>query len=67
MINNNERYLRSPSGILHMRASGPEDDALSFHYSRCGWYNELGSTRIPGTLFAGWQQSVCKKCRHIEP
>ncbi|MFF1298090.1 MULTISPECIES: hypothetical protein [unclassified Streptomyces] len=62
---NPSRYLRSSTGILHLRRPGPEDDGLSYHYARCGWYAELGREAIPLTV--GEDARLCKKCPVIEP
>jgi len=58
-------YLRSSTGVLHLRRSGPEDDGLSNHYSRCGWYADLGREAIP--LIIGDEPRVCRRCEVIEP
>lgn len=58
-------YLRSSTGVLHLRRSGPEDDGLSYHYARCGWYADLGREAMPLTV--GKQPRVCKRCEVIEP
>ena len=62
---NPSRYLRSSTGLLHLRRPGPEDDGLSYHYARCGWYAELGREAIPLTV--GEDARLCKKCPVIEP
>ena len=59
------RYLRSSTGVLHLRQDGPEDDGLSYHYTRCGWYSELGREAVP--LIVGEDARVCKRCHVIEP
>jgi hypothetical protein len=59
------RYLRSPAGTLHIRRPGPEDDGLSNHYARCGWYTDLGAEAIPLKVSA--DARVCKRCAVIEP
>lgn len=59
------QYLRSSTGTLHLRRSGPEDDGLSYHYARCGWYAELGREAVP--LAVGDDPRVCKRCEVIEP
>ncbi|MFI0827210.1 hypothetical protein ACH4Q7_22455 [Streptomyces roseolus] len=58
-------YLRSGSGMLHLRRSGPEDDGLSYHYARCGWYTDLGREAVPLTV--GSDPRVCRRCEVIEP
>jgi len=63
-----DRYLRSPRGIFHLRASiDPENDWWSYGRSRCGWENDLGKDRVPGLLPEGFESRVCKKCVRIEP
>lgn len=59
------RYLRSSTGVLHLRQDGPEDDGLSYHYARCDWYAELGKEAVP--LIVGEDARVCKRCHVIEP
>lgn len=58
-------YLRSSTGMLHLRRPGPEDDGLSYHYARCGWYADLGREAVP--LIVGETPRVCKRCEVIEP
>ncbi|MCD2465535.1 hypothetical protein MBT42_18435 [Streptomyces sp. MBT42] len=36
------QYLRSSTGMLHLRRSGPEDDGFSYNYARCGWHIRAG-------------------------
>ncbi|MDV5145878.1 hypothetical protein R1T08_17100 [Streptomyces sp. SBC-4] len=59
------RYLRSSTGLLHLRSSGPEDDGYSYHHARCGWYTELGREAVP--LVVSEDPRVCKRCEVIEP
>lgn len=61
------RYLLAPSGTLHLRSAGTEDDGLSYEWARCGWDNDLGASRVPSTLSRGWKNRVCLKCKRIEP
>ncbi len=58
-------YLRSSTGVLHLRRPGPEDDGLSNHYTRCGWYAELGRTAVPSTVSE--HDRFCARCEVIEP
>ncbi|MGW5930536.1 hypothetical protein ACWF2L_30540 [Streptomyces anulatus] len=58
-------HLRSSTGMLHLRRSGPEDDGLSYHYARCGWYTELGREAVPLTIST--DPKVCKRCEVCEP
>ncbi|WP_329424055.1 hypothetical protein [Streptomyces sp. NBC_01268] len=59
------QYLRSSTGVLHLRRSGPEDDGFSYHYARCGWHTELGREAVP--LVVGEDPRVCSRCEVIEP
>lgn len=58
-------YLRSMTGVLHLRRSGPEDDGLSYDYARCGWENGLGREAVP--LAISDDPRVCQRCEVIEP
>ncbi|WP_424862155.1 hypothetical protein [Streptomyces sp. MMS24-I29] len=58
-------YLRSSTGMLHLRRSGPEGDGLSYHYARCGWYADLGREAVP--LIVSETPRVCRRCEVIEP
>lgn len=69
-----ERYLRSPSGTLHLRReywTANEHDnpgeGLSETYARCGWENDLGALAIPARLFPDAEYRLCKRCAVIEP
>jgi hypothetical protein len=58
-------HLRSSTGMLHLRRSGPEDDGFSYHYARCGWYTDLGRKAVP--LAISEDPRVCKRCEVSEP
>ncbi|MFG2001614.1 hypothetical protein ACGFNU_20930 [Spirillospora sp. NPDC048911] len=63
-------YLRSSTGMLHLRAEGfgiVEEDGLSSTWARCGWHTDLGSTAIPARLFADGEYRLCRRCTGIEP
>lgn len=64
-VDNPRRYLRSPTGVLHLRsASGViEEDGLSSSRARCGW--ESDHDAIAETV--GADDKVCKRCQVIEP
>lgn len=58
-----KRYLRSSTGVLHLRATviGGKSDSRS----RCGVYFPLGREAIP--LKVNERARVCKRCHNIEP
>lgn len=65
-------YMRSTSGILHIRrrnwedeAGGPAGNGLSTAYVRCGVDLDFDATAIPAAVSA--DDRVCKRCAGIAP
>jgi hypothetical protein len=57
-----DRYLRSSSGLLHLRSEYGvlEDDGMSNHQSVCGLYFDLAGGAIPVKVGEG--DRICKRC-----
>lgn len=53
-------FLRSPAGVLHLRAEGIEDDGRSVEYARCGWDNDAGWSAVPKAIEPG--DRFCQRC-----
>jgi hypothetical protein len=53
-------FLRSPAGVLHLRAEGIEDDGRSVEYARCGWDNDAGWSAVPKAIAPG--DRFCQRC-----
>lgn len=53
-------FLRSPAGVLHLRAEGIEDDGRSVQYARCGWDTDAGWNAVPKAIEPG--DRFCQRC-----
>lgn len=53
-------FLRSPAGVLHLRAEGIEDDGRSVQYARCGWDTDAGWNAVPEAIAPG--DRFCQRC-----
>lgn len=58
-------FLRSPAGVLHLRAEGIEDDGRSVEYARCGWDNDAGWSAVPKVIESG--DRFCQRCPSCTP
>lgn len=58
-------FLRSPSGVLHLRAEGIEDDGRSVEYARCGWDTDAGWSAVPEAVAP--IDRFCQRCPSCSP
>lgn len=58
-------FLRSPAGVLHLRAEGIEDDGRSVEYARCGWDTDAGWSAVPKAIEPG--DRFCQRCPSCAP
>jgi hypothetical protein len=58
-------FLRSPAGVLHLRAEGVEDDGRSVEYARCGWDTDAGWSAVPKAIAPG--DRFCQRCPSCAP
>ncbi len=58
-------FLRSPAGVLHLRAEGIEDDGRSVEHARCGWETDAGWAAVPDAIALG--DRFCQRCLSCSP